>query len=258
MVRVVSRSRRDLPVRAPAEIARMRRAGRVVAEMHEVARAAAVPGATTADLERHCREVLERRGARSNFLGYHGYPAVSCISVNDEVIHGIPGTRRLEEGDLVSVDCGAIVEGWHADGAVSFTVGPPSSATSPLLAAGAEALDAAVAAFVPGNRLGDVGAAVEAVARRHRLGVVHGYGGHGIGRAMHELPDVPNTGRPGKGVLLVPGATLCVEPMLTAGSPEVQTLADGWTVVTRDGGWAVHVEHTVLVTDHGPEILTRA
>jgi methionyl aminopeptidase len=235
----------------------MRRAGKVVAEMHEVARAAAVPGATTMDLEARCREVLERRGARSNFLGYHGYPAVTCISVDEVVIHGIPGNRVLAEGDLVSVDCGAIVEGWHADGAVSFTVGPAGPEAAALLAGGEEALDRAVAAFVPGNHLGDVGAAVESVASRRRLGLVEGYGGHGIGRAMHEPPDVPNVGRPGKGVQLVPGATLCVEPMLTAGHPAVWTLDDGWTVVTRDGRWAVHVEHTVLVTDHGPEVLTR-
>lgn len=256
MARTVVRPGRDLPARTAAEIALMRRAGRVVAEMHEAARTAAVPGATTMDLERRCREVLDRRGARSNFLGYHGYPAVSCISVNEVVIHGIPGDRALAEGDLVSVDCGAIVEGWHADGAVSFAVGSAGPEVRHLLAAGEEALAAAVDAFVPGNRLGDVGAAVEGVARRHHLGVVEGYGGHGIGRAMHELPDVANTGRPGKGVLLTPGATLCVEPMLTAGHPAVRTLDDGWTVVTRDGRLAVHVEHTVLVADHGPEILT--
>lgn len=235
----------------------MRRAGRVVAEMHEVIRIAAAPGVTTAALDRLARAVLERRGATSNFLGYHGYPAVICASVNSCVIHGIPDDRPLVEGDLLSIDCGAVVEGWHGDAAFTMGIGALSDEARRLLVAADEALAAAVAAMVPGGRLGDVGHAVETTAARHGFDVVRDYCGHGIGRAMHEDPDVPNYGRAGRGARLRPGNVLAIEPMLVAGDDETDVLDDGWAVVTADGRWAAHTEHTVAVTDHGPEILTR-
>ena len=235
----------------------MRRAGRVVAEMHAVVRAAAVPGVTTRRLDELARQVLERRGAGSNFLGYHGYPAVICASVNSCVIHGIPDDRPLADGDLLSVDCGAIVDGWHGDAAFSMGVGAISAQAQALIDAADHALAAAVAAMVPGGRLGDVGHAVEAVAGRLGFEVIRDYCGHGIGRAMHEEPDVPNYGRAGKGARLRAGNVLAIEPMLVAGEEDTDVLDDGWSVVTADGAWAAHTEHTVAVTAAGPEIFTR-
>jgi methionyl aminopeptidase len=235
----------------------MRRAGRVVAEMHEEIRAALRPGVTTADLDRIGRAVLDRRNARSNFLGYHGYPAVICASVNDEVIHGIPGGRVLEEGDVIAVDCGAIVDGWHGDAAFSAGVGGITPEAHRLIEIAERSLEAAIEQMRDGNRLGDVSHAVQAVAERAGCGIVDGYCGHGIGRAMHEDPDVPNVGRPGRGPRLDVGVVLAIEPMLTLGDPDTVTLDDHWTVVTADGSLAVHVEHTVAVTDDGPEVLTR-
>lgn len=235
----------------------MRRAGRVVAEMHQAIRDVARPGVTTAQLDQVARDVLARRGARSNFLGYHGYPAVICASVNDELIHGIPGPRVLEDGDLVSIDCGAIVDGWHGDAAFTMGVGTVDAAAQHLVAVAEQALAAGIAAMVPGAHLGDVGAAIETVVAAAGFGSPHDYCGHGIGRAMHEDPDVPNRGRRGKGPRLAPGVVLALEPMLIAGGRDaVDELDDGWTVVSADGSLTAHVEHTVAVTDAGPEILT--
>lgn len=242
--------------KSAAQIATMRRAGRVVAEMHEAAARAAVPGATTAALDRACAGVLERRGAQSSFLGYHGYPAVACISPNEVIVHGIPGDRVLEAGDIVSVDCGAIVDGWHADAAITVPVGDVDAAAQHLITVTRRALDAAIDALVVGAALGDVGAAVEATAVAGRLGVVREYTGHGIGTQMHEDPPVANHGRPGKGLRVAAGHVLAIEPMLTEGRPATRVLADGWTVVTNDGTRAAHFEHTVAVTDDGPRILT--
>lgn len=238
------------------QIALMRRAGVVVAEMHEACTRAAVPGATTADLDRAAHDVLDRRNARSNFLNYHGFPAVACISPNEVVVHGIPGPRILEAGDIVSIDCGAIIEGWHADAAVTVGVGSVDAESQRLMDVTRAALDAAIAATVAGNRLGDVGAAAEHEARSGGFGVVREYVGHGIGTAMHEEPDVPNYGPPGRGMKLRAGIVLAIEPMVTAGRPATRTLDDGWTVVTADGSRAAHFEHTVAITDDGPEILT--
>jgi methionyl aminopeptidase len=235
----------------------MRLAGRVVAEMHERIRGALRPGRTTAELDAIGREVLHRRGATSNFLGYHGYPAVICASVNDEVVHGIPGARVLEEGDLVSIDCGAIVDGWHGDAAFTAGVGQIDELSRRLIESAEASLDAAIAAMVAGNHLGDVSHAVEEVLDRSGFGIVRDYCGHGIGQAMHEKPDVPNYGRPGRGPRLAPGNVLAIEPMVVAFGEPTVTLGDGWTVVTADGGRAAHVEHTVAVTEHGPDVLTR-
>jgi methionyl aminopeptidase len=239
------------------QVARMRRAGRVVAEMHEAVRAAIRPGVTTARLDLVAREVLERRGAASSFLGYHGFPAVICASPNDMVVHGIPNDIPLDEGDIVSIDCGAIVDGWHGDAAFTATVGEPSAEARRLIAVAEASLSAAIDQMVPGNRLSDVGHAVQLVCEQAGFQVVREYVGHGIGTAMHEDPDVPNYGPPGKGPELVPGVVLAVEPMVTVGSAETRLLDDGWSVVTADGSLAAHVEHTIAVTDHGPEILTR-
>jgi len=235
----------------------MARAGRVVAEMHEVCRQAIRPGITTAALDALAREVLDRCGATSNFLGYGGFPAVACISVNDEVVHGIPGPRILEPGDVVSVDCGAVVDGWHGDAAFTMAVGEPSAADAELIEVGRRSLDAAISQVRPGRTLGDVGHAIEQVVRGAGFALLEDHCGHGIGRAMHESPDVLNTGRPGTGLTLEVGMVLAIEPMVCAGGSRYRVLDDGWTVVTADGARAVHWEHTVAVTADGPQVLTR-
>src|SRR5262245_3441903 len=231
--------------KTPAQISHMRRAGRVVAEMHEECTRAAKPGATTADLDRAAREVLERRHARSNFLGYHGFPAVACISPNEVIVHGIPGERRLEDGDIVSIDCGAIIEGWHADAAITVPVGEIDEASQRLIDVTAASLDAAIEEARVGHRLGDIGAACEGVVRHAGFSVVREYVGHGIGTAMHEEPDVPNYGPPGRGLRLREGVVLAIEPMVNAGQAGTHLLDDGWTVVTADGSRSAHFEHTV-------------
>jgi methionyl aminopeptidase len=236
----------------------MRRAGRVVAEMHERLRAAIRPGVTTRQLDGLARVVLSQAGATSNFLGYHGYPAVICTSVNDVVVHGIPDDTPLAEGDIVSIDCGAIVDGYHGDAAFTMGVGEVSPEAQTLIDVTRRALESAIKEMVPGHRLGDMGYAVQATADRAGFDVVREYVGHGIGTAMHEPPDVPNYGRPGRGRRLAVGDVLAVEPMVCAGRAETRVLDDGWTVVTVDGSLAAHWEHTIAVTDNGPEVLTRA
>lgn len=244
--------------RSAADIAKMRIAGKVVAEMHETIRAAIRPGVTTAALDRIGRDVLARRNATSNFLDYHGYPAVICASPNEVVVHGIPDDRILDEGDLVSIDCGAIVDGWHGDAAFTVGVGAIDPEWQTFIDVADQALAAGIAQLVEGNHLGDYGATVEQIALDAGYSVVEEYTGHGIGRAMHEPPAVPNYGRAGAGAKLKVGNVLAVEPMFCAGASLTATLADDWTVVTVDGSRAVHVEHTVAITENGPEILTRA
>jgi methionyl aminopeptidase len=243
--------------KSPEQIAIMRRAGKVVAEMHEACIRAAKPGATTLDVDAAAREVLDRRGARSNFLGYHGFPAVVCTSPNAVIVHGIPSEKVvLEEGDILSIDCGAIIEGWHADAAVTVPVGDIDDESKRLIEVTRDSLQAAIDHVVAGNRLGDVGAAVEGKAEAAGFTVVREYVGHGIGTAMHEEPQVPNYGPAGRGMKLKEGLVLAIEPMVNAGGPETEVLADGWTVVTRDGKRSAHFEHTIAVTEHGPEVLT--
>jgi methionyl aminopeptidase len=242
--------------RSREEIAKMRKAGRVVAEMHEATRAAIRPGVTTAELDRVARDVLERRGARSNFLGYHGFPAVICTSPNNMIVHGIPGPHRLAEGDIVSVDCGAIIEGYHGDAAFTAAVGSVSAEAEKLMRVTEDALWAGIARMEEGNRLHDIGAAVQTVAEGAGYSVVKEYVGHAIGTAMHEEPQVPNYWPGHPGPRLKEGMVFAVEPMVNAGGPETVLLADGWSVVTADGSLSAHFEHTIAVTAGGPEVLT--
>ncbi len=246
-----------MPVRkAPAQIATMRKAGRVVAEMHDRIREAIRPGVTTAALDQIGRQVLDRRCARSNFLGYHGYPAVICASPNDVIVHGIPDGRVLEEGDIISIDCGAIVQGWHGDAAFTAPVGVVDAEAARLIEVTEKSLRAAIGQMVEGHRMSDIGHAVQSVAESAGFSVVRDYVGHAIGQAMHESPEVPNFGPPGKGLKLRAGQVFAVEPMVNVGSPDTRVLDDGWSVVTADGSWSAHFEHTIAITDNGPEILT--
>jgi methionyl aminopeptidase len=240
------------------QIALMRRAGRVVAEMHEVCIAAAKPGATTMDVDAVARDVINRRGARSNFLNYHGFPAVVCTSPNDVIVHGIPSeTVVLEEGDILSIDCGAIIEGWHADAAVTVPVGEIDAESQRLLDVTKASLDAGIRHVVDGQRLGDIGHAVQVVAEDAGFSVVREYVGHGIGTAMHEEPQIPNYGVPGRGLKVKEGMVFAIEPMVNLGGADTLALDDGWTVITTDGTRSAHFEHSIAVTDHGPEVLTR-
>ncbi len=243
-------------LKTEAEVAIMRRAGAIVAEMLARTRAAVRPGVTTADLDKIAAQVLKEHGAVSSFKGYYGYPATICTSVNEEIVHGIPGPRRLREGDIIGIDAGAIVDGWHADAAVSVPVGKVGVEAEKLLRVTEEALRRGIAAARPGARLGDIGAAVQTHAEREGFSVVRNYVGHGIGRAMHEPPQVPNFGAPGTGRPISPGLCIAIEPMLNAGGAGTRLLDDGWTVVTADGSLSVHFEHTLAVTAEGPVVLT--
>jgi len=227
-----------------------------VHEVLDVLVAAAVPGVTTAELDRLAIARTRARGAAPAFLGYCGYPASLCISVNDEIVHGIPSaTRRLEEGDIVGLDYGVVLDGWYGDAARTVAVGRVAPAAAQLIAVGREALARAIGAARPGGTLGDIGAAVQRYAEGEGFSVVRDFVGHGIGRRLHEPPHVPNVGTPGAGERLLPGMVLAIEPMLNAGGPEVEQLDDGWTAVTADGSLSAHFEHTVAITENGPEIL---
>jgi methionyl aminopeptidase len=242
--------------RTPDQIAIMRRAGKVVAEMHEKTRAAARPGVTTADLDRVARDVLSRRGARSNFLHYHGYPAVICTSPNDTIVHGIPAAVTLVEGDILSIDCGAIVEGWHADAAFTMAIGSVTPEAEKLMRVTEDSLWAGIDHLRSGQRLHEVGRAVQVVAEGAGFSVVREYVGHAIGTAMHEEPQVPNYWPGTPGPLLKVGHVFAVEPMVNAGTPDTVLLDDGWTVKTADGRLSAHFEHSIAITDDGPEVLT--
>jgi methionyl aminopeptidase len=240
-----------------AEIATMRRAGRVVAEVLALVGEALRPGVSTAHLDAIAEAHIRRSGATPSFKGYHGYPSSICVSIDREVVHGIPGDRTIREGQVVSIDAGAIVDGWHGDAARTFIVGDAPEAVRDLVETTRLALEAGVAAARVGNRIWDVSAAVEDVALPRGYGIVRPYVGHGIGTAMHEEPQVPNYRTKSRGIELAPGICIAIEPMFTLGSADVETLTDGWTVVTRDGSLAAHWEDTVAVTDDGPEVLTR-
>ena len=248
-----------ITLKTPEQTAKMREAGVIVAAMLEACRAAVRPGATTADLDRVAAEVLRKAGAKSSFLGYYGYPATICTSVNEEIVHGIPSPkRRLRDGDIVGIDAGAIVDGWHADAAITVPVGAVSDEAARLIRVTEEALRMGIAKAALGNRVGDIGAAVQELVERNGYSVVRNYVGHGIGRAMHEEPQVPNY-RPVRGQPNPPiseGLCLAIEPMVNVGGPETRTLADRWTVVTADKSLSAHFEHTLACTAGGPVVLT--
>lgn len=240
------------------QIAAMRAAGLVVCRALSAMRAAVAPGVSTADLDAVAREVLRETGATPSFLGYHGYPAVICASVNDRVVHGIPSSaEKLVAGDLISIDFGAIVDGWHGDSAISVPVGEVRPEVAALSATCEAAMWDGLATARADARLSDISHAIETSIRQaDRYGIVAGYGGHGIGSDMHMAPHILNYGRPGKGPRLVPGMALAIEPMVTLGSRATIELDDGWTVVTADGSWAAHWEHTVAILEDGLWVLT--
>jgi methionyl aminopeptidase len=249
--------RSELEIKSEADLAGMRAAGLVVAEIHEVMREAVQPGATGLDLDSIARRELAVRGAKSNFLGYHGFPATVCVSVNDVVVHGIPTDTPFKEGDIVSLDFGAVLDGWHGDAAVTIPVGEVADDVARLLIDCEDALWAGIAAMQAGQRLREIGTAIERmVLSRGQYGIVQEYGGHGIGTAMHQDPHVMNYRTRQRGPRLEPGLCLAVEPMIILGEPETYTLADGWTVQSSDGGWSAHFEHSVAVTENGPFVLT--
>lgn len=260
---IFGRKRKVVPFRSAGELDAMAAAGAIVGQVLVAVRDAAKPGVSTLELDALAEQLIRDAGAVPSFKGYHGFPGTICSSVNDRVVHGIPTADEvLAEGDLVSIDCGAILDGWHGDSAWTFGIGPLSDADEALSAATKLSMEAGIAAMLPGNRLGDVSHAIEMGTRAaeradgRSYGIVEGYGGHCIGREMHLDPFLPNEGPPGKGPRLVVGSVMAIEPMLTLGTTETNTLSDDWTVVTLDGSRAAHWEHTVAVTEDGPRILT--
>lgn len=245
-------------IKSAAEIQAMRRSGEALRKVHEAVRSVVAAGATTMDLERAAAAKVEELGVKSAFKGYHGYPAVLCTSVNSEVIHGIPNERRtLKDGDVVSIDCGVVVDGFYSDCAVTYPIGRVKPEVEKLLRVTEASLYAAIEKAVPGGRLFDISNAVQTMCEAESLGVVREFVGHGIGRSMHEDPQLPNIGPAGKGPRLRAGMVLAIEPMINLGRPDVKVLEDGWTAVTVDGSYSAHFEHTVAITRDGPVILTR-
>jgi methionyl aminopeptidase len=250
-------------IKTPGEIQAMRAPGRVVAGILAAVRATASAGTRLTDLDEAARAILAESGATSPFLGYRPrfapvpFPAAICTSVNDAALHGIPDQYRLAEGDLLSVDCGAVLDGWAADAAISFTIGPPAPGDARLIEATEAALRAGIAAAVPGARIGDISAAIGAVGRAGGYGICTDFGGHGVGRAMHEDPHIPNEGRAGRGHRLTPGLVIAIEPWFLAGGKDSYYIDDdGWTIRSGDGSRAAHAEHTVAITADSPEVLT--
>jgi len=244
-------------LKSSKEIEKMRRAGQVVREVLELVRAQVKPGATTLDLEKAAVVRLDELGVKAAFKGYHGYPCVLCTSVNSEVVHGIPSAKRvLKDGDIVSVDFGAIVDGYYGDSAITVPVGSIDAGAARLLEVTEKSLYAGIAAVKPGATLGDVGAAVQELVEAEGFSVVRDFVGHGIGVHMHEDPQVPNFGERGRGMKLKVGMVIAIEPMVNAGGPDVEVLGDGWTAVAKDGSMSAHFEHTVAVTATGARVLT--
>ncbi len=244
-------------IKTSTEIEKMRASGRILREVHNAIRPVVRPGATTMDLEAAAAAKIAELGVLAAFKGYHGYPAALCTSVNEEVVHGIPNAKRvLKDGDIVSIDCGVILDGFYSDAAVTYAVGTATELTRRLLETTEASLHAAIQQARVGGRLGDISAAVQEICEAEGFGVVRDFVGHGIGRSMHEDPQVPNFGPPGKGPRLKAGMVLAIEPMINAGKPEVKVLKDGWTAVTVDGSYSAHFEHTVAITKDGPVVLT--
>nr|WP_320146344.1 type I methionyl aminopeptidase [uncultured Anaeromusa sp.] len=244
-------------LKSQQEIAYMREAGRIVAETLELIRQAVKPDVTTQELDRIADEYIRERGAIPAFKGYNGFPGSICASVNEEVVHGIPGPRKLKNGDIISVDIGTLINGFYGDAAMTFPVGEVAPEVAQLLKVTEESLYKGIAQAVAEKRLYDISHAVQIHAEEFGYGVVRDYVGHGIGRKMHEDPQIPNYGAPGRGPRLKPGMTLAIEPMINMGTYEVKTLRDNWTVITRDSKWSAHFEHTIAITDGEPEILTQ-
>lgn len=249
-------SGRIITMKSPEEFGKMEVAGACVAAVHAAIREAAIPDTSMKELDAIAAQVYRERECRPSFLGYHGFPATICASPNHVIVHGIPDDYRLIEGDIISIDAGAIYEGWHGDAAFTMAVGDVSAEVRALLDVTERALWNGLAQARHGNRLGDVGNAIEATAIPHGYGVVREYIGHGIGRQMHEAPEVPNYGVAGKGMKLKKGMALAIEPMFNLGTAETKVLDDGWTVVTRDGQLSAHFEHTVAITADGPKVMT--
>lgn len=248
-----------ITTKSPEDFARMRHAGAVVARIHQVVREAAKPGVNLLKLDALAAKVIAEGGCTSNFLNYQGvtpFPASTCLSVNSEIVHGIPSKRKLEEGDILSLDAGAIYDGWHADAAITFGIGEIQPEAAQLIEVTEKAMWAGIEATQPGARLGDIGYAISQVAEPHGYGVVREYTGHGIGLQMHEDPQVLNYGTPRKGMKLKAGMAICIEPMFNLGTHETRVLDDHWTVVTADGEISAHFEHTIAITPDGPEVLT--
>jgi methionyl aminopeptidase len=244
-------------LKKPEEIARMRRAGQIAAEAARVVAKAVAPDVRTGDLDRLAEAFVRERGGVPSFKGYRGYPASICVSLDDEVVHGIPGDRVIAEGQLVSIDIGVFLDGFHADTAVTVAAGEVPPEVRRLVAVTQTALDAGIAAARSGATLGDLSWAIQSVIEAAGFSAVRDFAGHGIGRALHEDPQVPNVGRPGTGPQLKAGMTLAIEPMVNMGAPDVTMDDDGWTVRTRDQSLSAHIEHTVAITTGGPEVLTR-
>jgi methionyl aminopeptidase len=245
-------------LKSPREIEVMRRAGHILADVVDHLRTTVRGGMSTLEIDEEVDAFISDRGARAAFKGYRGFPATVCVSINEEVVHGIPSAhRRLKDGDIVGLDLGCIVDGYYADCAFTMALGEVPPAVQQLLDVTRESLERAIAQCQAGRRLGDVSHAVQAYVESRRLAVVRTFVGHGIGRALHEEPQVPNFGEPGRGPQLRPGMVLAIEPMVTMGSGDVRILDDGWTAVTRDGSLAAHFEHTVAVTEDEPDVLTR-
>jgi methionyl aminopeptidase len=245
-------------IKSAAEIQKMRISGTILHHVHNAIAPHVVPGASTMDLERIAIAKIAELGAVAAFKGYHGYPAALCTSINQEVVHGMPNEKRiLKEGDILSIDCGCIVDGFYSDAAVTYPIGQVSAATQKLLTVTQASLEAAIQQCQVGGRLGDISSAVQQMCEAAGFGVVREFVGHGIGRAMHEDPQVPNFGAAGKGPRLKAGMVLAIEPMINLGKPEVRVLPDGWTAVTVDGSYSAHFEHTVAITKDGPQVLTR-
>ena len=244
-------------LKSARELTHMRTAGRILAEVKDRLRTLVKPGISTKEIDADVEAFIVSRGARSAFKGYRGFPATVCISINEEVVHGIPSPKRkLREGDIVGLDLGCIVDGYYADCAITLPVGAVPARVQELLDVTRESLDKAIVQCRAGNRLGDISHAVQTHCESHGFGVVRAFVGHGIGQSLHEEPQIPNFGDPGRGPQLRPGMVLAIEPMVTMGSWEVKVLDDGWTAVTRDGSLAAHFEHTIAVTEDGPEVLT--
>ena len=245
-------------LKTAAEIEKMRRSGQMLREVHELIRPLVVAGATTMDLEIAAGRKIDSFGAKAAFKGYHGFPAALCTSLNNQVVHGMPSDKTvLKDGDILSIDCGVVVDGFYSDCAVTYAIGTPSALTKRLLDVTKASLEAAILEAVVGGRLGDISAAVQEMCEDAGFGVVREFVGHGIGKTMHEDPQVPNYGKRGKGPRLKAGMVLAIEPMINAGGPEVKVLKDGWTAVTVDGSYSAHFEHTVAITKDGPYVLTQ-